>query len=67
MGFIALVPNLFPIVVNFGIMGWFGIELSMATSLIASIAIGLAVDDTIHYIWCGIIGNLKKIWTKNGR
>jgi diguanylate cyclase (GGDEF)-like protein len=31
-------------------MGWFGIELSMATSLIASIAIGLAVDDTIHYL-----------------
>jgi predicted RND superfamily exporter protein/GGDEF domain-containing protein len=47
---IAIVPNLFPIVVNFGIMGWLGIELSMATSLIASVAIGLAVDDTIHYL-----------------
>jgi len=31
-------------------MGWLGIELSMVTSLIASIAIGLAVDDTIHYL-----------------
>ena len=50
VGLIALVPNLFPIVVNFGIMGWLGIELSMFTSLIASIAIGLAVDDTIHYL-----------------
>jgi diguanylate cyclase (GGDEF)-like protein len=47
---ITLLPNLFPVVVNFGVMGWMGIELSMATSLIASIAIGLAVDDTIHYM-----------------
>ncbi len=51
VGLIAIVPNLFPIIINFGIMGWLGIELSMATSLIASIAIGLAVDDTIHYLF----------------
>jgi len=51
VGLIAIVPNLFPIIVNFGMMGWLGIELSMATSLIASIAIGLAVDDTIHYLF----------------
>ena len=50
VGLIAIIPNLFPIIVNFGIMGWFGVELSMFTSLIASIAIGLAVDDTIHYL-----------------
>ena len=50
VGLIAIIPNLFPIVINFGIMGWLGIELSMVTSLIASIAIGLAVDDTIHYL-----------------
>ncbi len=52
VGLIAIVPNLFPIVVNFGVMGWLGIKLSAATSLIASIAIGLAVDDTIHYLVC---------------
>ena len=51
VGFIAILPNAFPIIINFGIMGWFGIHLSMATSLIASIAIGLAVDDTIHYLY----------------
>ena len=51
VGLIAIVPNMFPIVINFGIMGWLGIELSMVTSLIASIAIGLAVDDTIHYLF----------------
>ncbi len=50
VGLIAIVPNIFPIIINFGIMGWFGVELSMFTSLIASIAIGLAVDDTIHYL-----------------
>jgi signal transduction histidine kinase len=51
VGFIAILPNAFPIIMNFGIMGWFGIHLSMVTSLIASIAIGLAVDDTIHYLY----------------
>ncbi|MBW2298247.1 MAG: MMPL family transporter, partial [Deltaproteobacteria bacterium] len=50
VGAIAIIPNMFPIIINFGIMGWLGIELSMFTSLIASIAIGLAVDDTIHYL-----------------
>jgi predicted RND superfamily exporter protein/GGDEF domain-containing protein len=50
VGLIAIIPNLFPIIINFGIMGWLGIELSIVTSLIASIAIGLAVDDTIHYL-----------------
>lgn len=50
VGGISILPNLLPVVVNFGLMGWLGIELSMVTSLIASIAIGLAVDDTIHYL-----------------
>ena len=50
VGFIAAATNLFPIVTVFGVMGWLGIELSMFTSLVASIAIGLAVDDTIHYL-----------------
>jgi hydrophobe/amphiphile efflux-3 (HAE3) family protein len=50
VGLIAILPNCLPIVVSFGVMGWLGIELSVATSLIASIAIGLAVDDTIHYL-----------------
>jgi len=50
VGLIALVPNCFPIIMNFGMMGWMGIPLSTSTSLIASIAIGLAVDDTIHYL-----------------
>lgn len=51
VGLTALVPNVFPIIVNFGVMGWMGIPLSMETSLIAGIAIGLAVDDTIYYLF----------------
>jgi hypothetical protein len=51
VGLIVLLPNFFPIIINFGIMGWLGIPLSASTSLIASIAIGLAVDDSIHYLY----------------
>lgn len=51
VGLLAMIPNLFPILINFGIMGWSGIRLTVATSLVASIAIGLAVDDSIHYMF----------------
>ncbi len=47
-GALSLVPNLFPIVLNFGIMGIFGIPLNTGTAMVAAIAIGIAVDDTIH-------------------
>jgi len=49
VGLLALIPNLVPIVVLFGVMGWSGISLSISTSLIASLALGLAIDDTIHF------------------
>jgi predicted RND superfamily exporter protein len=49
-GLIALVPNLFPIVLTFGVMGWLGIPLSTATFPVANIALGIAVDDTIHFL-----------------
>lgn len=50
VGFIAVVPNLFPLFVGFGLMGLLGIPLSAATSLIAGVVIGLAVGDTMHYL-----------------
>jgi len=50
VGLIAIAANLFPIVFVYGLMGWVGIELSMVTTIIASVAIGLAVDDTIHFL-----------------
>lgn len=50
LGLISLIPNLFPLLVNFGIMGAFGISLNTATSLISAVALGIVVDDTIHFI-----------------
>ncbi|RJP78770.1 MAG: RND family transporter [Desulfobacteraceae bacterium] len=47
---IALLPNLLSSCVVLGIMGWLGIPLDMMTITIAAISIGIAVDDTIHYI-----------------
>ena len=48
-GLIALIPNVLPIVAFFGALGVSGVMLSPATSLIASMALGVAIDDTIHY------------------
>jgi predicted RND superfamily exporter protein len=50
MGCISIIPNLFPIILNFGIMGIFQIPLNTATALIAAVAIGISVDDTIHFL-----------------
>jgi predicted RND superfamily exporter protein len=47
---IAISPNLLSIGVVLGIMGWLHIPLDMMTITIASISVGIAVDDTIHYI-----------------
>src|SRR5207244_11389275 len=50
IGFLAILPNVVPIVIFFGVMGWLGIYLNQGTSLIAAIALGIAVDSTIHYM-----------------
>ena len=50
MGLIAMVPNLVPIIFVMGFMGLTGIPIDLANILIASIAIGIAVDDTIHLL-----------------
>jgi len=47
---LAVLPNAFAVLIFFGIMGWLGILLNLGTSLIAAIALGLAVDSTIHYM-----------------
>ena len=46
---IALIPNLLPIIVFFGVLGWVGIPLNLTTSLVASVVLGIAVDDSIHF------------------
>jgi len=47
---IAIFPNLMSIAIVLGFMGWMGIPLDMMTITIAAISVGIAVDDTIHYI-----------------
>jgi predicted RND superfamily exporter protein len=49
-GALAMIPNLLPMVVLFGLMGFFEIALDAGTALVAPIAIGIAVDDTIHFL-----------------
>lgn len=49
-GLVAMVPNVLPVLVIFGVMGWMGIPLDIGSMMTASIALGVAVDDTIHYL-----------------
>ena len=56
---ICMIPNVSPILLIFIIMGWLGIWLDMATAMIASVAVGIAIDDTIH-IYHGFITRVKK-------
>jgi predicted RND superfamily exporter protein len=49
VGLIALIPNLFPVVIYFGALGYLGINLNPSNSLIAPMVLGIAIDDTIHY------------------
>lgn len=49
---LSLVPNLVPIVFTLGTMGWLDLALDPATVMIAGIALGIAVDDAIHFLAC---------------
>ena len=49
-GLYALIPNAIPLLLVLGAMGWFGIFLDVATVMIASILLGLIVDDTVHFL-----------------
>lgn len=50
MVLVSLIPNLLPLVFTAGIMGYFNISIKPSTILIFSIAFGISVDDTIHYL-----------------
>jgi len=49
-GFVAMIPNLFPVFIVFGFMGKFGILVDVGTMMTASVALGIATDDTIHFL-----------------
>lgn len=61
MGLLSMFPNLFPLFVTIGMMGWVGIPMDMFSMLIGSIAIGLVVDDTIHFMH-----HYQRYFTKTG-
>ena len=61
IGIWALVPNALPILFVIGLMGWTGIELDMGTVMVASIMLGLIVDDTVHYL-----SRFRREWRRAG-
>ncbi len=50
IGMLSMIPNLAPILLTLGVMGAFSIPMDLFTMMVGSIAIGLAVDDTIHFM-----------------
>jgi predicted RND superfamily exporter protein len=64
-GLLSMVPNLLPIIMIMGIMGLSGILLDMNSLMIGSVAIGLVVDDTMHFMYnfrkyYGLTGNVHE-------
>jgi predicted RND superfamily exporter protein len=49
-GVLAIIANALPVCAVLGIMGWLGISLNVATVMVASVALGIVDDDTIHFI-----------------
>lgn len=47
---ISIIPNIFPLLFTAGLMGYFGIPIKPSTILVFSIAFGISVDDTIHFL-----------------
>jgi predicted RND superfamily exporter protein len=61
LGFLAMIPNLFPFIIALGVMGYLGIPLNTYNLIGGSIAIGIAVDDTIHFFH-----NFRRYYLKSG-
>lgn len=62
-GLVSMIPNVLPIIVIFGAMGWLNLEVDIGSMMTASVALGVAVDDTIHFLaWfrAGMRGGLDR-------
>ena len=62
-GVVLMLPNVLPVTIAFGMMGWLKIDLDIAGILTASIAFGIAVDDTLHFV-CRYIEGLNRNLSK---
>lgn len=49
-GLVSMVSNLFPIVLMFGLLGWLRVPMDIGSVMTASVALGIAVDDTLHFL-----------------
>lgn len=49
-GLLSMLPNLFPSMVLFGVLGWIGQPIDIGSIMTASVAMGIAVDDTLHFL-----------------
>ena len=49
-GLVAMIPNVFPMVLLFGILGWTRVALDIGSVMTASVALGMAVDGTFHFL-----------------
>lgn len=61
LALLALLPNLWPVLGAFGIMGWLGVPIDIASVMMASVVLGLAVDDSIH-----TLGHFRRLAPKLG-
>jgi hypothetical protein len=68
---LGALPNAMPILMIYGVMGWVGLSLDVATVMVGAIALGIAVDDTVHVLvaWKNTAGRqqathaaLEKVW-----
>jgi predicted RND superfamily exporter protein len=49
-GLLVMVPNIVPSVLVFGMLGWSGVVIDIGAMMTASVALGIAVDDTLHFV-----------------
>ncbi|UCD33701.1 MAG: MMPL family transporter, partial [Desulfobacterales bacterium] len=61
IGLLSMIPNLSPILLMLGVIGFFNLPMDLFTMMVASIAIGLAVDDTIHFMH-----NFRRYYDQSG-
>ena len=50
LGLISTIPNMVPMIMTFGIWGWMVGEIGLAVSVVAPVALGIIVDDTVHFL-----------------
>jgi len=75
-GLITMIPNLLPVAVTVGIMGWAGVGFSLGLIMLPAVGLGLVVDDTIHVVWgmrrhvrggCGTEEAVSSVLSTTGR